>query len=142
MNRIKQFILEMAISRSDALKKIDEQAIPLLNHLMCINAFQQWSDWDQTVVDISNRIIDILDSCNPKIKKGISLDILMDVLYHRYVDDVDLDNKIRKLAKLKSLKVVENDMSVLHSQYQSLISLILKDEYLTREDVKDLVGDL
>jgi len=104
-------ILEMTFNRKQLLEKIRNQAESLLEHILNILYFQTYSDWDQTIKDIYEELLKLIE--NPKHKKMLNKKILWKLLFEEPFlagDEEETNNllikKSKRLEKSKKMKIM------------------------------------
>lgn len=129
-------MLEMAISRKEALTKISYQGSSLSEHILNILAFQQMSDWDQTIFDVMREIDKIINSSKVAIKQDMTKKILM-----RNVTGV-MDSLVKVQAKHKGLKVIGAYSEEIYSNIvEGLLKIIYSEQPYTRQDVTEIMSE-
>lgn len=106
MGKYQQFLNEMAFNRSQLLKKIDEQNVPLMEHTLCLFCFGEISNCDKTVAHIINSIAELYDI--KEHRKYLSKKDLLDILLYNPYEDSDeewIELKAKRLSKSKNMKI-------------------------------------
>jgi len=138
-------ILEMAFDRKQLMNKITDQSLPLLNHILNILYFQTYSDWDQTIADIYERIYDLI-----KIKKHRKLldeKKLFELLFEKpfvdgdeedtdqcLIDDVYAKEKSKKM-KVKHIPTYKEVEKI----YKVLTNKLWNKKFLDRDDIREII---
>jgi hypothetical protein len=131
-----EFLIEMVINninRSDTLKRIDDQAESLADHLISIYAFDEYYDWDRTIFDILSHISRTLARSKTKICE----EDVYDVLYTRWIKGTNIQKIVKSLSSQKGLTVVNVPTEKqLIMVYKKLVSVLYTDETFTRNTIK------
>jgi len=139
-------LCEMAYERKTLLNEIRNQAWPLYEHILAILTFQLYSDWDQTIQDIVNRLTKILNvKQNRKWIKN--KEYLKELLFDEPILDGSekdtnkaIEFECKALSKEKEL-VIQHIPNVkeLEKIYNKIVEWIWNRKIIDRNDVRDLI---
>lgn len=99
----RQFLLEMAVSRSKALTKIEEQALPLREHILNVLCTGEFSNWDKTISNIIETIHQHRESTKKEIPQELAFRIIA-----QYIRNIDFMKSQTRILRNKGLKIKNN----------------------------------
>lgn len=131
----KDHLLEMAIKRNQALRRIEDQALSLREHILNILATNQYYDWDSTISNILTRVTYLIEASN----KPITKDEVFRLLFIRYVKDVNYMKSHTRLLNSKGLaKIKDVPEDEMRTIYSELIDLVFSDEPITKDKIRNI----
>lgn len=138
-------ILEMAFKRKELMNKITDQSLPLLNYILNILYFQEYSDWDQTIADIYKLLYDLVD--NNRHRKFLNEKVLYELLFEKpfvcgSIEETNqcLKNKVYAKEKDKKMKVKHiPTYKEVEKIYKVLTNKLWNREFLDRDDIREII---
>ena len=123
-------INEMAFSRAEIKEKLEQHTYSLMDHVLCLMAFKEDSNWNKTVTNILVSIGNLY-----KIKshrKYLTKETILDTMLYGPFEDIDdewIEKDVKKLSK-KGMKIEKiPTFKEIENVYTKLIELSLHENF-------------
>ena len=140
-------LCEMAYDRKTLLNEFRNQAFPLYEHILSILAFQQYSEWDQTIKDIINRLIKILlikqnrkwIKTKENLKKLLFEEPILDDNKKQTNETIKEMTKLLSKEKQLDIRYIPN-IDELENIYDKLIDKIWNKKSVDRDNIRKIIN--